>query len=31
MEWISFHGPHESVRFSDSDAGTQCLVITRGK
>ena len=26
-----YYGPHESVRFSDGDTGTQCLVITRGK
>jgi hypothetical protein len=26
-----YYGPHESVRFSDGDTGTQCLVITRAK
>ena len=26
-----YYGPHESVRFSDGDTGTQCLVITRTK
>jgi hypothetical protein len=26
-----YYGPHESVRFSDSDTGTMCLIITRGK
>ena len=26
-----YYGPHESVRFSDGDTGTQCLIITRGK
>jgi len=26
-----YYGPHESVRFSDGDTGTMCLIITRGK
>ncbi len=26
-----YYGPHESVRFTDSDSGTQCLIITRAK
>jgi hypothetical protein len=26
-----YYGPHESVRLTDSDSGTQCLIITRAK
>jgi hypothetical protein len=26
-----YYGPHESVRFSEDDKGTECLIITRGK
>jgi hypothetical protein len=26
-----YYGPHESVRFTDSDNSTKCLIITRGK
>lgn len=26
-----YYGPHERVKLTDSDTGTQCLIITRGK
>lgn len=26
-----YYGPHECVKFTDSDTGTKCLIITRGK
>lgn len=26
-----YYGPHECVKFTDNDSGTQCLVITRAK
>lgn len=26
-----YYGPNESVRFTDSDSGTKCLIITRAK
>jgi len=26
-----YYGPHETVRFTDSDTSTKCLIITRGK
>jgi hypothetical protein len=26
-----YYGPHESVRLTDSDTGTQCLIVGRGK
>jgi hypothetical protein len=26
-----YYGPHESVKYSDGDIGTECLIITRGK
>jgi hypothetical protein len=26
-----YYGSHESVRFTDNDSGTQCLIITRAK
>ena len=26
-----YYGPHECVKYTDSDTGTQCLIITRGK
>jgi hypothetical protein len=26
-----YYGPHETVRFTDSDTGTMCLIITRAK
>jgi hypothetical protein len=26
-----YYGPHETVKYTDSDTGTQCLIITRGK
>ena len=26
-----YYGPHESVRLTDSDTGTKCLVVTRGR
>ena len=25
-----YYGPHECVKFTDSDSGTKCLVIWRG-
>lgn len=26
-----YYGPHESVKFTDEDTGTECVVIGRGK
>ena len=26
-----YYGPHESVKFTDEDTGTECIVIGRGK
>jgi hypothetical protein len=26
-----YYGPHESVKYTDGDIGTECLIITRGK
>lgn len=26
-----YYGPHECVKFSDSDSGTPCLIVTRAK
>jgi hypothetical protein len=26
-----YYGPHETVRYTDSDTGTTCLIITREK
>jgi len=26
-----YYGPHETVRYTDNDTGTMCLIITRGK
>ena len=26
-----YYGPHESVKFTDNDTGTKCLIITRAK
>ena len=26
-----YYGPHECVKFTDSDTGAKCLIITRGK
>jgi len=26
-----YYGPHERVKLTDSDTGTMCLIITRGK
>jgi hypothetical protein len=26
-----YYGPHESVKFTDNDTGTKCLIITRTK
>lgn len=26
-----YYGPHECVKYTDNDSGTQCLIITRGK
>ena len=26
-----YYGPHETVRYTDNDTGTTCLIITRGK
>ena len=26
-----YYGPHECVKFTDNDSGTQCLIITRAK
>jgi len=26
-----YYGPHVTVRFTDSDSGTKCLIITRAK
>lgn len=26
-----YYGPHESVKYTDGDTGTECLIITRAK
>jgi hypothetical protein len=26
-----YYGPHESVKYSDGDSGTECLIVTRAK
>ena len=26
-----YYGPHECVKYTDNDSGTQCLVVTRAK
>lgn len=26
-----YYGPHECVRFADTDSGTKCLIVTREK
>lgn len=26
-----YYGPHECVKFTDSDTSTKCVIITRGK
>lgn len=26
-----YYGPHECVKYTDSDSGTKCLIIWRGK
>jgi len=26
-----YYGPHESVKYTDGDIGTECLIITRAK
>jgi len=26
-----YYGPHESAKYTDGDAGTKCLIITRAK
>jgi uncharacterized protein YneR len=26
-----YYGPHECVKYTDSDAGTKCLIVWRGK
>ena len=26
-----YYGPHECVKFTENDSGTQCLIVTRAK
>jgi len=26
-----YYGPHESVKYTDGDIGTKCLIVTRAK
>jgi len=26
-----YYGPHECVKYTDSDTGTKCLIVRRGK